>query len=117
MKPGTSTQTPPTGSSGRVSGAQLSLLDARFDLSASKNTEILVSWLTLALESGHFDVMPAVKGVATRVGRMKYLKPLFSALLAKPETASQAKALYEQVHTRWHPIAQQVISGLIQRAG
>ena len=98
-----------------LSADQLAELDSRFALSAAKNSEIHVAWLTLALQSGFTTVLPQVEAFVGRVGRMKYLKPLFAALHARAETKPAAKALFEKNRSRMHPIAQQVISGLLAK--
>ncbi|MBL8956858.1 MAG: M1 family metallopeptidase [Myxococcaceae bacterium] len=88
-------------------------LDTKFNLSAAKNSEVLVSWLTLAAESKHDAVLPLVDEVLGRFGRMKYLKPLYKALAARPETRPRARALFEKNRSRYHPIAQQVIAKVV----
>lgn len=98
-----------------LSADQLATLDARFGLSKAKNTEILVGWLLLALGCGSTAVLPQVEAFVGRVGRMKYLKPLFTALHANPATRPAAKALFEKNRERFHPIAKQVIAGLLAK--
>jgi hypothetical protein len=58
-------------------------------------------------------VLPRIEEVVAKFGRMKYLKPLYRALAAKPETKPRAKALFERLKARYHPIAQQVIGGIV----
>ena len=96
-----------------LSAAQLATLDSRFHFSTAKNTEVHVAWLLLSLQSGSNGVLPQVEAFLGRVGRMKYLKPLFAALHAQPATAVLAKQLFEKNNTRLHPIARQVISNML----
>lgn len=96
-----------------LSIAALTELDARFGLSTSKNAEVHVGWLLLALESGHHAVMPQVEAFAGRFGRMKYLKPLFKAMAGQPALGAKALALYEKLRMRWHLIAQQTVGRLL----
>ncbi len=93
--------------------AQCAALDARFHLSDAKNSEVLVSWLALAAQSAYDAVLPRIDEVVSRFGRMKYLKPLYRALAARPETKERARALFERNKARYHPIAQQVIAGVV----
>ncbi|MHB2017336.1 MAG: M1 family metallopeptidase [Candidatus Xenobia bacterium] len=88
-------------------------LDARFALSDSTNYEVLAAWLVLATESGYDAVLPQVERVLGAVGRMKFLKPLYQALLARPHTQAVAKACFERYADRYHPIARQVIAHLL----
>jgi aminopeptidase N len=91
-------------------------LDERFALTATGNMEVKVSWLRLALASGHDAVLPEVERVLSTVGRMKYLLPLYSALLARPETAPLAKRVFEKAAAGYHPIAKQVVRGRLEKA-
>ncbi len=90
-------------------------LDARFGLSAKGNSEILVGWLTLAAESGYEPVLERIDSVLGTVGRMKYLRPLYTALARDPRTRKRARSLFERHHDSYHPIAQQVIAQLLDR--
>lgn len=95
----------------------LRALDERFALSKSKNPEVLVSFLTLACESGQGALWLAeVEGVVTRLGRMKYLRPLYKALAAHAPTKAAAKALFEKLKGRYHLIAQHVLTGVLASA-
>ncbi|MFN7133990.1 MAG: leukotriene A4 hydrolase C-terminal domain-containing protein, partial [Myxococcales bacterium] len=80
------------------------------------NSEVLVAWLTLALESGYEPVLPRVEQVLSTVGRMKYLRPLYGALARNPSTCARAAALFARLRPGYHPIAQQVIEALLARA-
>jgi aminopeptidase N len=88
-------------------------LDERFQLSASNNFDILVPWLTLALRSGYHAVMPRVDRVVAEVGRMKYLRPLYTALAANPRTRDHAVATFERCRASYHPIARQMVEGVL----
>lgn len=93
--------------------ADCAALDAKHHLSDTRNPEVLVSWLSLAAESGHLSVLPRIEEVVGKFGRMKYLKPLYRALAARPETKGKARELFDRFKDRYHPIAQQVIRGVV----
>ncbi len=92
-------------------------LDARFALTASNNFEVLVAWLNLATSGGYAPATPRLEEVLGKVGRMKYLRPLYEALAKRPETRSRARACFEQFKGGYHPIARQVVEGVLTRAG
>jgi leukotriene-A4 hydrolase len=91
-------------------------LDARFHLTESRNAEILSSWLLLALASRHLAVLPRVSAFLGEVGRMKFLRPLYTLLAADPETRAQARSIFERHRSGYHPIAQSVVSNLLASA-
>lgn len=90
-------------------------LDARFHLTGSQNDEVLVAWLTLAAEAGYRPALDRVGEVLGRVGRMKFLKPLYAALCKREETQPLARQLFERHQAGYHPIARQVVGNLLQR--
>jgi hypothetical protein len=88
-------------------------LDETYGLTAQKNLEIAVSWLVLACESGYAPVLPRVDEVLGSIGRMKYLKPLYRALARREETRALAAEIYGKYKGTYHPIAQQVVGGML----
>jgi leukotriene-A4 hydrolase len=92
-------------------------LDERFGLSRSRNAEIVSGWLELALESGYARALPRAIGFLGEVGRMKYLKPLYRALLAEPGTRALAREAYARHGEGYHPIARHVVESLLAAAG
>ncbi|MEW5741979.1 MAG: M1 family metallopeptidase [Myxococcota bacterium] len=92
-------------------------LDERFSLSGARNPEVKVAFLTLACESGHgLPYAAAVEEVVGRLGRMKYLRPLFKALADHDATKPTARALFDKHRAGYHPIAQHVIAGVLAKA-
>ena len=85
-----------------------------YALTSAKNPEILVGWQTLAVEAGYEAVLPRVEEVLGQTGRMKYLKPLYRALAGRPETKPLARTLFAKLQRQYHPIAQQVVGGLLK---
>ncbi|HTV25426.1 MAG TPA: M1 family metallopeptidase [Polyangiaceae bacterium] len=87
-------------------------LESRFALSQSQNAEILSGWLELALESNYEPAVPRALAFLGEVGRMKYLKPLYKALLSHPNTRDAAEQSFERHRAAYHPIARHVIESL-----
>ncbi len=92
-------------------------LEATFHLTAAKNAEVLVAWLTLAGESGFAPALKRTEALLGEVGRMKYLRPLYKALAGRAETKATARAVFEKNKARYHPIAQHVIGGVLKQQG
>jgi aminopeptidase N len=96
---------------------RLRALDERFGLATAKNPEVQVAFLTLACESGHgARWLAPVEAVVTRLGRMKYLRPLYKGLASHEPTRAAAKALFAKLKGRYHPIAQHVLAGVLGEA-
>lgn len=87
-------------------------LDQRFHLSKHGNPEIRCAWYLLAIESGaHWGLDDLEQFLATN-GRMKYLRPLYAALIAANAKA-WARAVFDRVKAGYHPIAQATMAKLL----
>jgi hypothetical protein len=92
---------------------RLAELDARFSLTGSRNPEIAVAWLQVALASGWPAVLPRLEALLGSYGRMKYLRPLYSALMASPALRQVARDLFARFGPRYHPIARALVARLV----
>ncbi len=90
-------------------------LDAAHGFSASTNSEVLAAWLVLALDSGHPPALPAAEAFIARVGRLKYLRPIYKTLAARPDTLELARAAFERNAPHYHPLARAIIPPLLRQ--
>jgi hypothetical protein len=90
-------------------------LDRELGLTGRGNFEILVEWLCLAAASGYQPAFPRIREVLARVGRMKYLRPLYTALGHAPATRDLARALFEQAEPGYHSLARRLIKGVLAK--
>ena len=88
-------------------------LDRELDLTARGNYEILVEWLCLAAASGYRPAFGRIAEVLGRVGRMKYLRPLYGALGRHAETRALARATFAQAAAGYHSLSRRVIEGVL----
>lgn len=63
-----------------MSDAQLAALDEELGLSEAGNNEVLFLWLEAALRNEYRPVIPQAEEFLGRVGRNKFVEPLFKAL-------------------------------------
>ena len=89
-------------------------LDGNFDLSRSGNADILVEWLVRAASSGYKPAFPKIRDFLSSVGRMKYLKPLYKALVGRDDTKEFALEMFDQYNQRYHPIAQSTLKRVLE---
>ncbi|HTS79701.1 MAG TPA: M1 family metallopeptidase [Myxococcaceae bacterium] len=91
-------------------------LEERFQLTAAPNPEVLVAWLTVAVRSGHAPAVRRAEAFLGEVGRMKYLKPLYAALIAGSGTRGLAEACARRYRKRYHVIAAAGVDSLLRKA-
>ncbi|MGA7615003.1 MAG: M1 family metallopeptidase [Thermoanaerobaculia bacterium] len=93
----------------------LDWLDQHFDLTSRGNYEILAEWLTIAAGSDYEPVFDRLREVLTRVGRMKYLRPLFLALGRHARTRKLAHEIFDAAKTSYHSLSRRVIEGVMEK--
>ncbi|XP_031265741.1 leucine aminopeptidase-like [Pistacia vera] len=101
-----------------VEASQVLALDERYRLSESKNYEVKVAFLQLAILSKCRDYYSEVEKTLKEVGRMKYLRPLYIALVqgaGKEEEKILAKRVFSEARDCYHPIAQGVVESIFAK--
>ena len=72
-------------------------------------------WLTIAARSDYEPVFDRIREVLTEVGRMKYLRPLYSALGLHPRTRALARDIYAQGKAHYHSLSCRVIESVMEK--
>lgn len=93
-------------------------MDTRYRLSESKDYEVKVAFLQLALSSRCRDYYGEVEKVLKTVGRMKYLRPLYTSLVqgtGKEEEKTLAQRVFSEARESYHPIAQGVVESIFAK--
>lgn len=101
-----------------IEASQIIALDSRYKLSESKDYEVKVSFLQRAISCGCKDYYNEVEKTLKGVGRMKYLRPLYTALVkgsGKEDDKVFAKRLFSEARESYHPIAQGVVEAIFAK--
>lgn len=99
-----------------VAGADrdlLARLDAERHFTTSGNAEILCKWLTCAIAADYEPALPRLEQFLLEVGRRKFLKPLYEALLQRPDGRARALQIYERARERYHVVAVRSLDELL----
>ncbi len=99
----------------KLPAADCAALDAAFGLSGKGNHELLVEWLAIAAGSDYEPTFGKIREVLTRVGRMKYLRPLYSALGATERTRALAREIFAAASPTYHGLSRRVVSGILEK--
>ncbi len=97
-----------------LAAPRLADLDAAYGLTASGNNEILAAWLRQSILHGYSGVDDRLEEFLTTVGRRKFLKPIYEAMIETPEGRSQALAIYATARPRYHSIATRTLDGILE---
>ncbi|MEK6542556.1 MAG: M1 family metallopeptidase [Pseudomonadota bacterium] len=88
-----------------LDGTMLADLDHHLDLSAATNNEILFAWLNLALANRYEPAVPVADAFLGRVGRRKFVLPLFRTLMGQDEWGEPiARRIYARTRSGYHAV-------------
>jgi hypothetical protein len=98
----------------RLSRAQLEDLDRTFRLSDRRNSEILFSWLRIAIRNKYDPAFPALERFLTSQGRRKFLRPLYEDLLKTDWGKPMAKAIYAKARPLYHSVSTATLDPIVK---
>ena len=92
---------------------QLAALDNAFRFTQSGNSEILSTWLGIAIDHQYKAAYPQVKAFLTSQGRRKFLRPLYQKLAQTPEGKQFALEIYREARPMYHAISRNTIDAIL----
>jgi len=97
-----------------ITAAELSALDQQWAFTENGNSEIGAQWLAMAIRAGYSPAWPRLEEFLIGVGRRKFVKPLFEALVRTPEGKARARAIYAKARSGYHPITQATVDAILK---
>jgi leukotriene-A4 hydrolase len=89
---------------GDLDRSRLEALDHQFQLSRAGNSEIAFAWYLQAIEHDYRPAFAPMQDFLQRIGRRKFVLPLFTALMRNPAQQDFARAAYAKARAGYHPI-------------
>ena len=100
------------------SAAQLAALDDALGLSDTGNNEELFLWLELALANRYEPAVPQAEQFLARVGRAKFVRPLFAVLMGEGEWGQPiARRIYAETRDSYHAVTRAGVDRVIGTDG
>lgn len=96
-----------------ITSAQMAELDAAFGFTRSTNPEILAQWLVTAIVADYQPAFPALEEFLVRVGRRKFLEPLYGALIKTEKGKARARAIYKKARGNYHRVAVDTVDEML----
>jgi hypothetical protein len=87
----------------KLSREQMEDLDQAFNLTASTNNEIAVSWLRIAIRNDYEPAYDRLENFLTSIGRNWFLRPLYQDLMDTGK-ADMAARIFEKAKPGYHPL-------------
>lgn len=92
-------------------------LDDAHRFSDSGNAEILQAWLIQSVRLGYAGADAALERFLMRVGRIKYIGPLYKEMASHPEGLLRARRLYARARPGYHGVARESIERELAEKG
>ena len=100
-----------------LSARELENLDDKLGLSNSQNNEILFLWLELALANRYEPAVPQTEEFLGRVGRAKFVSPLFATLWNEGEWGRPiATRIYTETRPTYHAVTRGAVDRVMGRS-
>jgi leukotriene A-4 hydrolase/aminopeptidase len=93
--------------------SRMELLDTQFQLTNTSNSEIADEWFKLSISSNYEKAFAKMEVFLSKVGRKKFLQPLYSELMSQDKYKPLAKKLFEKYKNNYHPQTAEKISDIV----
>lgn len=90
-------------------------LDENLHFKSWGNSEVAAEWYVLAINSGYDDIKPNIQRFLTKIGRRKYLIPIYTALTNDEKNLQWAKSVFEQAKMNYHFVSKSSIEKLLYK--
>jgi len=93
--------------------SQMAKLDAQFDFTHSGNSEVAAIWFEKSINNGYDKIDEALEAFLMKVGRRKFLQPLYSALAKTPKGKAKGLEIYKKARSNYHFVSTNTIDAIL----
>jgi aminopeptidase N len=97
-----------------IDGERLAALDDQFKLSGTGNSEVAFAWYVKAIERDYRPAFAPMQDFLQRIGRRKFVLPLYTALMKHPGHQAFARETYAKARPGYHPITQASVDEVVK---
>ncbi len=91
---------------------KLQSLNSYFGFNRTENAEIALDWFTLCINANYDGVLPDIERFLRKIGRRKFVLPLFELLAQKPQYKNFAKTLFDSQKNYYHAVTKNSVEKL-----
>lgn len=93
---------------------KMTALDKRFNFTETGNSEIACDWFKHSIEQNYEYAFPAIESFLIRVGRRKFLTPLYERLAKTKDNKEWAKKVYAKARPGYHSVSYNTIDEILK---
>jgi leukotriene-A4 hydrolase len=90
-------------------------IDQRFEFTKTTNSEIAFEWYMLSLHTKYAVAYPAIEKFLMRVGRKKFVKPIYSQMMKDDIQKNMAIAIFAKAKETYHPATTKAVTEIITK--
>ena len=98
----------------KIGKRKMKELDQFLGFSTCGNAEIMNEWFVLAIKNDYIEIRPEMEAFLSKIGRRKYLVPIYKALAEKPENLAWAKELFNKVSPNYRAVSIKTIHEILE---
>ena len=97
----------------KVDPQLLRKLDEKLNFKGCGNAEIMTEWYVLGIHSGYKDIRPDMEKFLMKVGRRKFLTPIYEALTLNTDDVKWGKKVFEKATNNYHYVSKNTIQAIL----
>ena len=97
----------------RMNPEQLRKLDEHLNFKGCGNAEIMTEWYVLGINSGYTDIRTDMEKFLMKVGRRKFIRPLYTALASHESDKIWAKQVFEKAQLNYHYVTKSTVQEIL----
>jgi len=99
---------------GNLSADKMRKIDEQLHFRDSDNSEIMTEWFVLGIKNEYTELRPDIEAFLTKVGRRKFLEPLYAAMRDQSEESREwALKVYQKARPNYHAISYLTIDKML----
>lgn len=92
---------------------KMELVDKKLKFKTWSNSEVATEWYILGIESNYKDIQAPLDRFLNKVGRRKYLLPLYKSLAKNPQDLLWAQEVYLRARPNYHAISKSTVDEIL----
>lgn len=97
----------------KISPKSLEKLDEKLDFKGCGNAEIMTEWYLVGIKNGYKSIRPEIKQFLYKIGRRKYIAPIYESLSKNKEDLIWAKKVFLRAKNSYHFITYSTVEEIL----
>jgi len=97
----------------KIGKKKLIEIDKFLQFSTCGNAEIMNEWFVLAINNNYTEIRPEIEAFLMKIGRRKFLVPIYEALAKNPENLKWAREVYQNAAPNYHAVSRNTIQRIL----